>query len=389
MSLGSAMMMIKRNIKEFAAALRSLKTESDQELKNVYDQERRFAFKIPTVCLGNEWRGNYCDYCFKQNDNLKKCTQCSHSYYCDKNCQKSAWKDPKNECLCLKLRYPATATDCLGLTDDVRLTRKPNECEKFGDVSRRFQDLMSHSEDDMKDSIDLMMMKSLTLEMVMCFIREEYCPSFRELSEIYGKAFINTFRIHDDGKKLGKGLYLGASILDHSCQPNASFVFDGPTLLLTATEDIPQLDASNVFISYVGTLASTKERQDRLKQIYYFDCTCIKCQDVESDLIKRSIVCPNANCTYPTVIKNGSFNCFNCGKVKFEKGKQSQVEKLTDKCQKALHEMNELNESNRFEESYKIAEKCIEQMNTTLHLHNILYVQILLSVCESSQFLSK
>uniref|UniRef100_T1IUE8 SET domain-containing protein n=1 Tax=Strigamia maritima TaxID=126957 RepID=T1IUE8_STRMM len=279
---------------------------------------------------------------------------------------KSAWKDHKNECLCLKRYYPDD--------EDVRLTariiyklklfkRKPNESEKFCDVSRRFQDLMSHSTDTMRDSGSLSLFaESLVVKSTNIFIPEEDCPSPHELSEIIRKVDINGFGIESNGKIIGTGLYLGYRNI--ICVPV-------------------------VFISYIDTFESTKERQEKLKKRYYFDCTCIKCQDVESDLIKMSILCPNADCPHPTVIKNGSFICLNCGEVKFEKSKLSQVDKITEKCQKALVVMNELMESKRYADVYEIAKRCIKQSKTTFHLFNILYARIVEKVCQTSRFFSE
>lgn len=37
----------------------------------------------------------------------------------------------------------------------------------------------------------------------------------------------------------GQGIYLAASIVDHSCVPNAVATFDGSQLSITLTQDIP------------------------------------------------------------------------------------------------------------------------------------------------------
>lgn len=45
---------------------------------------------------------------------------------------------------------------------------------------------------------------------------------------------------------IGTGIYLGVSVVDHSCKPNAVATFEGTTLSIRLIEDIPSLDWSKV-----------------------------------------------------------------------------------------------------------------------------------------------
>ena len=46
----------------------------------------------------------FCGFCKKTNKsvNLKFCNQCRYTKYCDKQCQKSDWKNHKETCLDIK-----------------------------------------------------------------------------------------------------------------------------------------------------------------------------------------------------------------------------------------------------------------------------------------------
>ena len=46
--------------------------------------------------------------------------------------------------------------------------------------------------------------------------------------ECYGRMAVNSFNILDPetGEGVGTGLYLGPSIMDHSCRPNACVTFE-------------------------------------------------------------------------------------------------------------------------------------------------------------------
>ena len=53
-------------------------------------------------------------------------------------------------------------------------------------------------------------------------------PSKPELLEIFGKVMINSFNImNNDYQSIGIGLYLAASVFDHSCNPNSVIIFNG------------------------------------------------------------------------------------------------------------------------------------------------------------------
>lgn len=45
---------------------------------------------------------------------------------------------------------------------------------------------------------------------------------------------------------IATGIYLGVSVTDHSCKPNAVATFEGTTLHIQVTEDMEYLDWSKV-----------------------------------------------------------------------------------------------------------------------------------------------
>lgn len=54
---------------------------------------------------------------------------------------------------------------------------------------------------------------------------------------------INAFNILDDNlNTIGTGIYLAASVLNHSCVPNAAAIFDGTSLRISAVTDIEHTD---------------------------------------------------------------------------------------------------------------------------------------------------
>ncbi|OTF68980.1 hypothetical protein BLA29_010472 [Euroglyphus maynei] len=69
---------------------------------------------------------------------------------------------------------------------------------------------------------------------------KHYDLSIEQLIRIYGKILINSFAITDQnsGHVIGKALYLGASIFDHSCCPDLYYQFDGLKIYFIASRNI-------------------------------------------------------------------------------------------------------------------------------------------------------
>ena len=79
----------------------------------------------------------------------------------------------------------------------------------------------------------------------------------------------------------GTGVYLLASVFDHSCTPNCTVVFQGRSIIVMATEEIPEGDIPDVaFISYINTIDDTATRQLQQRAIWYFQCLCSLCANL-------------------------------------------------------------------------------------------------------------
>jgi hypothetical protein len=63
---------------------------------------------------------------------------------------------------------------------------------------------------------------------------------------------------------------------NHSCEPNASVLFDQPRLMMRSLSPIKK--GEEVFISYIDNTDPFYRRQAQLQQRYCFQCQCSKCQ---------------------------------------------------------------------------------------------------------------
>jgi len=139
---------------------------------------------------------------------------------------------------------------------------------------RKFIHLLSHkqaflSDPERKENIQLVYTEV-----------EEYLgpvtPSFDDFVEVLGRLYINGFEICDDKMiSYGWGVYLGPSIMDHSCQPTAAVSFSGRRLTVTALRTLDSLD--DLYISYCDPNLPTNVRRAKLEENYFFQCGCSKC----------------------------------------------------------------------------------------------------------------
>ncbi|KAB0407627.1 hypothetical protein E2I00_018165 [Balaenoptera physalus] len=99
----------------------------------------------------------------------------------------------------------------------------------------------------------------------------------KKIEEIRFTVICNSFTIcNAEMQEVGVGLYPSMSLLNHSCDPNCSIVFNGPHLLLRAVRDIEA--GEELTICYLDMLMTSKERRKQLRDQYCFDCDCFRCQ---------------------------------------------------------------------------------------------------------------
>ena len=184
-------------------------------------------------------------------------------------------------------------------------------------------------------------------------------PSEDEVLEIYGKIMVNAFFIVNDViEHIGYGLYLGASILDHSCAPNAHWHFRGKEVIIRTTEYVS--DFSDLRISYLKNLTeTTQQRQEKLLQNYHFLCDCSTCKDEIKDQTKSSLLCPNCKLgCVPLVIGK----CMDCN--------FSIDSSMTEKYEEIQNQLRKVEEEYSFEEMF-------HQAVALLHPYDNSYMEFL------------
>ncbi|XP_017789318.1 PREDICTED: histone-lysine N-methyltransferase SMYD3 [Habropoda laboriosa] len=320
-------------------------------------------------------RSEKCDHCL-QSGKLFRCSGCQYVYYCNRSCQQSSWSTHRKECANLKRISPKVIPDMARLMARIIIKLNQGGGEEIGYYSntsyRKFKDLMSHYSDIKRDK------KRMEHFVCLCgvlhtFLEDVPIPNSAELMGIYGRICINSFNILDlDMNSIGIGIYLGPSVMDHSCKPNAVATFEGATIIIRTIEDLPCLDWSQIRISYIDILKTTKDRRAELQSSYYFWCNCKKCEEPEP--MAEAAACPNKCCTHPC--SPSADICENCN-TKFPEEFEETFEEVSEFTAHHLQNMKNV--------AYlDICKMCLEKQEGILHPLNVQHVQTLQAAFDSS-----
>ena len=286
----------------------------------------------------------YCDYClaFNCDGKHKQCSRCRIVQYCGGSCQKLAWKAyHRQECMYLRQKsWSNIPEDYVRLIFRlmVKLSKDNGTVQsKLPNGSfRGFEVLMSHKERIETNKLRMKEFQQL-FEDLQTFLKDASCqnmmPSRSKVLEIYGKTVINSLTIYNVLQDpIGSGVYLAASVFDHSCVPNATWHCIGTTLVVRAIEDITDFD--DVRISYIPRLYErTFQRQELLNSMYYFSCNCSFCQDTDSENCKSSTKCSDCGFCVPLT----SEKCPKCG-LKIDASRLEKYAQIQKVVKKLVHE---------------------------------------------------
>lgn len=324
--------------------------------------------------LCSKYKNVRCDYCFKSGK-LFRCSACQYVYYCNQSCQQMSWPMHSKECARLKKFSPWGISNVARLMARIIIKLNQGGDEERGYYNetsyRKFKDLMSHCSEIKKDE------KKMEHFVCLCnvlhkFLEDMPIPSTAELLGIYGRITINSFSIFNLDMNIGVGIYLGPSILDHSCKPNAVATFEGTTITVKAIEDLPSLDLSQIRIPYIDVIKTTRDRRAELQSSYYFWCDCEKCEKPEP--MAEAAACPNKLCTYPCA-PNADL-CEKCN-TKFPENFKEIFDEISEFTAYHLENMKNI--------AYlDVSKMCLSRQEGVLHPLNVQYVQTLQTAFDSS-----
>ncbi|ELK23292.1 N-lysine methyltransferase SMYD2 [Myotis davidii] len=113
-------------------------------------------------------------------------------------------------------------------------------------------------------------------------------PDQESLVALFAQVNCNGFTIEDEElSHLGSAIFPDVALMNHSCCPNVIVTYKGTLAEVRAVQEIGPGD--EVFTSYIDLLYPTEDRNDRLRDSYFFTCECQECTTKDKDKAKVKI----------------------------------------------------------------------------------------------------
>jgi len=114
-----------------------------------------------------------------------------------------------------------------------------------------------------------------------------------DIVKVLGFYDVNSHAVRAGGGAYrGRGVYPLTSLMNHSCITNTRNLIFGDTLEVRATVAIPA--GATLTTHYVSPLLHRGARQQKLKERWFFDCTCTRCSDpTDGGAYTSALRCPS------------------------------------------------------------------------------------------------
>ncbi|CAI7611766.1 unnamed protein product [Penicillium discolor] len=233
-----------------------------------------------------------CAGCFgkrqmETGNELKACTGCRVVKYCDRACQSKDWKFAHSlECPIFKkvkpMVLPNNARALLRIV--LRTARNKYDSEE----SKVFDGLETHINEisEIQGQLDRI---NLTARAVKNYSGTDVDEG--TVASYAAKLDLNSFNLTTSMyDRIGLYMHPYAGLINHSCDYNSTVGFDGEELYVKAMRPIKK--GEQIFISYIDTTTPYDIRRNELKERYFFDCQCTKCEMGAETLEDRFLSTP-------------------------------------------------------------------------------------------------
>ncbi|XP_063299905.1 N-lysine methyltransferase SMYD2 [Pelobates fuscus] len=249
--------------------------------------ELLFSCPAYTYVLTVNERGNHCDYCFTRKEGLSKCGKCKQAFYCNVECQKGDWPMHKLECSSMcAYGQNWNPSETVRLTARIIAKQKTQTERTQGERFLTVKEFESHL-----DKLDNE--KKELIENDIAALHHYYSKSLHysdnsALEILFAQVNCNGFTIEDEElSHLGSAIFPDVALMNHSCCPNVIVTYKGTVAEVRAVQEINAGD--EIFTSYIDLLYPTEDRNDRLKDSYFFTCDCKECSTKQKDGAKMEI----------------------------------------------------------------------------------------------------
>ncbi|KAL7873587.1 hypothetical protein AOLI_G00126580 [Acnodon oligacanthus] len=246
-----------------------------------------FACPAYSYVLTVNERGGHCEFCFTRREALSKCGKCKQAYYCNVECQKGDWPMHKLECSAM-----CSYGENWCPSETVRLVARIILKQKFQSERTQSERLLALKEFeahlDKMDNEKNEMNQTDIAALRHFYSRHLDFPDNAALTELFAQVNCNGFTIEDEElSHLGSAVFPDVALMNHSCSPNVIVTYKGTVAEVRAVQEISP--GEEIFNSYIDLLYPTEDRNERLRDSYFFTCDCKECTTKSKDKAKMEI----------------------------------------------------------------------------------------------------
>ncbi|PKU48916.1 n-lysine hypothetical protein [Limosa lapponica baueri] len=269
--------------------------------------------------------------CGNRKEGLSKCGRCKQAFYCDVECQVISpiyltvvygclsYKAPGSMPLLLahptvalklvdvvgvherKEDWPMHKLECSAMcafgqnwnpSETVRLTARILAKQKTHPERTQSEKLLAvkefESHLDKLDNEKRELIQNDIAALHHFYSKHLEYPDNAALVVLFAQVNCNGFTIEDEElSHLGSAIFPDVALMNHSCCPNVIVTYKGTLAEVRAVKEIEP--GEEVFTSYIDLLYPTEDRNDRLRDSYFFNCDCRECMTKEKDKEKLEI----------------------------------------------------------------------------------------------------
>ncbi|XP_037607230.1 N-lysine methyltransferase SMYD2-like [Sebastes umbrosus] len=298
--------------------------------------ELLFSSPAHSFVLSVKERGCYCEFCFTRKEGLARCGKCKKAFYCNVKCQKADWAMHKLECSAMTAFGENWCPSEISRLVARILAKKKTQKERC--VSEKIlliEEMQSHVEDVNNEKRE--MDETDVAGLHRFFSKHLELPGHKDLLTLFSQVACNGFTIEDDElSHMGTAVYPDVALINHSCLASVIVTYNGTSAEVRAVQNMKPGD--EVLISYIDVLYPTDDRNNRLRESYYFTCECKECKTKSKDKAKLKVR-KQSDPKEPEVISNMvRYAKKTIGEFRASKHIKTASE-LLEMCEQSLEEM--------------------------------------------------
>jgi len=210
--------------------------------------------------------------------------------------------------------------------------------------------LMDHVEERQRDSEEWQMFQETVVAKIKKILPES---EQAEVNRLIGIICTNSvsFQLHSSGV-YGRALYPTLSLVSHNCVANARYTVnpDDLSVVLRAKKEIAE--GEEISINYIPPIYGQPHRGAYIREDWYFNCQCLRCQDVtEFGTMVSAVKC--ADCRegliLPDTNKKGSvWSCRFCSNPFSPSMIEETVQRIEDELLALIEDSHSVKEVESF-----------------------------------------